>query len=89
MSIDELILKAIVPLLSNSPMLLVLAAMWVLRAQSREEAAVLANRIAKTEKMQEKLLARHLSLHPKDARYLLDERIDVDDEPPTIGSRER
>ena len=83
MSIEELIIKIAVPLLSNSPGLLMLAALWWTRREQRDEAKLLNARLEAMELLTSKLAARHMSLHPKDTRYLLDKTIEPDDEPPT------
>lgn len=81
MSIEELIIKIAVPLLSNSPGLLMLAALWWTRREQRDEAKLIAARLDKLELLTQKLAARHMSLHPKDTRYILDEKVEPTDEP--------
>jgi hypothetical protein len=86
-NIDESIIKIVVPLLSNSPGVLMLLALWWTRREQRDEAKLIAARLEKLELLTQKLAARHMSLHPKDTRYILDQSVEPTDEPPTTGTR--
>ena len=79
MNIDDL-LKLALQLVPASPAVLIAAMFWVVRKAHADEMNAVNKRLAALENRTEKLIRKHVLHHSKDAAYVLNDKVEADDD---------
>lgn len=79
MTPDELF-KLALQLLPASPALVIAGMFWLVRKAHAEEMTAVNKRLAALENRTEKLIRKHVLHHSKDAAYVLNDKVEADDD---------
>ena len=79
MTPDEL-LKIALQLLPASPALVIAGMFWLVRKAHAEEMAAVNKRLVVLENRTEKLIRKHVLHHSKDAAYVLNDKVEAEDD---------